>query len=451
MHLGLDTNFAYVLYAAGIVAFLASIFWRPIVGLFYLIPLLPLQTIRYRMEDLPLGSSVIGLMLVAVAVGVLRRGQPLLPKTPWTGLLIVYGGFTFVSLWMGSFYLRSDLPLPGEARFEVWQNYMVMPALLLLVAAVKPTKRQMLGLVLVMCLAGLALDRNFSDEVAGRDFSKFSVGLREGSGTMGYAGNNGLAAFEAQFATFLLIMAAFERRRLLKLGYYGVAGFSALCLMYSLSRGGYAAFLVGCLFLAVFKQRKLLVLMALFLLTWTTIVPTAVTERVSMTEQNDGGLDHSAETRLTLWQDAMEVFDANILTGTGFNTYAYMHRVGNYEDTHNFFLKVLVEGGVVGLVLFLWLIVQTFRTGFRLFRRSKDPFFAALGLGLAGWVVAAVVANCFGDRWSFLQVCGYLWVIAGLVAQAWNLENAASAADGAGDTAAEAAAGIEEPETAVAV
>jgi O-antigen ligase len=382
---------------------------------------------------------------------VLRRGQPLLPKTPWTGLLIVYGGFTFVSLWMGSFYLRSDLPLPGEARFEVWQNYMVMPALLLLVAAVKPTKRQMLGLVLVMCLAGLALDRNFSDEVAGRDFSKFSVGLREGSGTMGYAGNNGLAAFEAQFATFLLIMAAFERRRLLKLGYYAVAGFSALCLMYSLSRGGYAAFLVGCLFLAVFKQRKLLVLMALFLLTWTTIVPTAVTERVSMTEQNDGGLDHSAETRLTLWQDAMEVFDANILTGTGFNTYAYMHRVGNYEDTHNFFLKVLVEGGVVGLVLFLWLIVQTFRTGFRLFRRSKDPFFAALGLGLAGWVVAAVVANCFGDRWSFLQVCGYLWVIAGLVAQAWNLENAASAADGAGDTAAEAAAGIEEPETAVAV
>ena len=451
MHLGLDTNFAYVLYAAGIVAFLASIFWRPIVGLFYLIPLLPLQTIRYRMEDLPLGSSVIGLMLVAVAVGVLRRGQPLLPKTPWTGLLIVYGGFTFVSLWMGSFYLRSDLPLPGEARFEVWQNYMVMPALLLLVAAVNPTKRQMLGLVLVMCLAGLALDRNFSDEVAGRDFSKFSVGLREGSGTMGYAGNNGLAAFEAQFATFLLIMAAFERRRLLKLGYYAVAGFSALCLMYSLSRGGYAAFLVGCLFLAVFKQRKLLVLMALFLLTWTTIVPTAVTERVSMTEQNDGGLDHSAETRLTLWQDAMEVFDANILTGTGFNTYAYMHRVGNYEDTHNFFLKVLVEGGVVGLVLFLWLIVQTFRTGFRLFRRSKDPFFAALGLGLAGWVVAAVVANCFGDRWSFLQVCGYLWVIAGLVAQAWNLENAASAADGAGDTAAEAAAGIEEPETAVAV
>jgi len=48
----------------------------------------------------------------------------------------------------------------------------------------------------------------------------------------------------------------------------------------------------------------------------------------------------------------MEVFDANILTGTGFNTYAYMHRVGNYEDTHNFFLKVLVEERSCGLVLF---------------------------------------------------------------------------------------------------
>ena len=118
---------------------------------------------------------------------------------------------------------------------------------------------------------------------------------------MGYAGTNGLAAFEAQFATFLLALAAFERRLLLRLGYYALSAFSVLCLMYSLSRGGYAALFAGCLFLGVVKQRKLLVLMTLFLLTWTLIVPQAVTERVSMTQQ-EGGLDHSSELRLTLWR-----------------------------------------------------------------------------------------------------------------------------------------------------
>ena len=101
----------------------------------------------------------------------------------------------------------------------------------------------------------------------------------------------------------------------------------------------------------------------------------------------DGGeLDHSSETRITLWQDAMQVFDSNVIVGSGFNTYAYMHRVGNYEDTHNFFLKVLVETGVFGLALFLWLLAKTFRVGLAFSRKAKDPFYASLGLGLAGMV-----------------------------------------------------------------
>jgi O-antigen ligase len=101
-----------------------------------------------------------------------------------------------------------------------------------------------------------------------------------------------------------------------------------------------------------------------------------------------------------------------------------MHRVGNYEDTHNFFLKLLVETGILGLTLFLWLLAKTFRVGLALSRRAKDPFYASLGLGLAGWLVTAFVANLFGDRWNFLQVCGYLWIIAGMVAHALMVEDA---------------------------
>ncbi|HEY1207453.1 MAG: O-antigen ligase family protein [Bryobacteraceae bacterium] len=447
MHFGLDAYLGYVLYAAGVAAVLASLFWRPIVGLFYLLPLLPLQTIRYRMNDLPLGGSVIGIVVLCVALGVLRRGQPLLPKTPWTRLLVIYGVFTYASLCLGAVYLGTGFPFFGDPRFGYWQEYMIMPALLLLVPAVQPTRRQMMALVLVMCLSALMLDRNFSNEVSGRDFSKFSNDLRDVGGNMGYAGTNGLAAFEAQFATFLLALAAFERRHLLRLGYYALSAFSVVCLMYSLSRGGYAALFAGCLFLGVVKQRKLLVLMTVFLLIWTFIVPQAVTERVAMTQQ-DGELDHSAELRLTLWEDAVQMIDANVLAGTGFNTYAYLHRVGQYEDTHNLLLKVLVETGVLGLLLFLWFVVKTFRTGYRLFRRSKDPFFASLGLGLAGWVVAAMAANCFGDRWTYLQVAGYMWVIAGLVARALALENTA-ATDEASATAE--AGAIEEPQIAAAV
>ena len=113
----------------------------------------------------------------------------------------------------------------------------------------------------------------------------------------------------------------------------------------------------------------------------------------------------------------MELIGSNPVTGCGFNTYAYMHRVGIYADTHNYYLKTLVETGVVGLLLFIWVVGKTGVQALSLFRRSPDPYLAGLGLGLAGWVVCAAVSNAFGDRWSYLQIQGFFWLLAGLVAR----------------------------------
>jgi putative inorganic carbon (HCO3(-)) transporter len=233
---------------------------------------------------------------------------------------------------------------------------------------------------------------------------------------------NGLAAFEAQSAIFLLALAAFERKHLLRFGYVALAIFSGMCLMYSLSRGGYLAFLVGILFLGLVKQRTLLVLLAAFLCTWTSLVPGAVQQRVLMTyDENSGALDHSAEVRVDLWEEAGGMIRANPVLGVGFDTYAYTSHAHNYKDSHNYFIKVLAETGVVGLLLFLWLLARIFQVGHRLFRCARDPFLGSLGLGLAAWVVCSAVANLFGDR-TYLQVDGYMWVLGGLVARAWVLE-----------------------------
>jgi putative inorganic carbon (HCO3(-)) transporter len=435
MHFGLEPYLPYALYLSAIAVFLLSVFWRPLTGVFYLVPLLPLQTIRYRTNDLPLGGSLVGIMLIGVALGLLRQGKSLLPRSTWTRVIAIYALFTYVSLWMGAAYLGQPYPLPGDRRFGNWQEYMVMPAMLLLVAAATPTKRQMKAIVLVMWFSILAADKSFWNTVSDRDFSTYNEELKQEGGTMGYAGTNGLAAFAAQNATFLLAMAGFEKKRWNRYAYYGLAFYSAICLMYSFSRGGYVAFLAGWLFLGLFKQRKLLALLLLFLLTWTALVPPAVQQRVNMTyDSQTGELDHSADTRIVLWNNAMEVFRADPLLGTGFNTYEYMHLnkrtdgvSGYYEDTHNYFVKMLVETGVVGFLLFLGVLGKFFFDGYRLFRHARDPFSASLGLGLMGWLVCAVVASLFGDRWSFLQVNGFLWVIGALVVQADLLERSALA------------------------
>ena len=427
LNLGLEGYVPVVLYTTAIIVLLLSIFWRPMIGIYFLVLLIPLQTIRYRINDYPLGASLVYIILLGIALGLLRKGQSLIPSTPWTLLICIYTAFTFTSLCFGSFYLGVELPWwSNDRRFSDWCDFMTMPVLFLFIASAVTEARQVKWLVYLMCLAVLMLDKAFFNAVTEHDFSTYSEELR-GGGTMGYAGSNGLAAFEAQYATFLIALASCEPKRLQRFGYYALALFSAVCLMYSLSRGGYVALAAGCLFVGIVKLRKLLLGMLLFAAIWTSVVPQAVVTRVNMTYDESGSLEHSAEVRVTLWEDAAQLINANLLLGTGYNTYRYMKRVGDYEDTHNIYLKILAETGLAGLLLFLWLLSKTFWRGCSLFRRSPDPFASGLGLGLAGWVVCATVANVFGDRWNYFQIQGYFWVVAALVARSWAFQQAGEA------------------------
>jgi O-antigen ligase len=139
-----------------------------------------------------------------------------------------------------------------------------------------------------------------------------------------------------------------------------------------------------------------------------------------MTESR-GELDESAALRIALWEDAKTLVAENPVLGSGFDTYEHMHRlnlyVGNIEltDTHNYYLKVLVETGFVGLGLFLLIQMRMCYVGICLHRQATDPFLRSIGLGLACAMVPVVIVNCFGDRWQYLQNVGLLWVVAGCV------------------------------------
>jgi len=136
-----------------------------------------------------------------------------------------------------------------------------------------------------------------------------------------------------------------------------------------------------------------------------------VRERVFMTYAEGEGLESSGATRVALWEDAWQIIQANPLLGTGFNTYGYLNRVESYKDTHNLYLEILVETGIVGLLVFLWLLMKAYHQGHKLFRSSSDPFLASLGFAFAAYMVTVAVVNIFGDRWNYLEVSGYLWIL----------------------------------------
>lgn len=421
MFLGLHGSAPLIMYIGAIIAFLLSIVWKPQVGLYYLVPLLPMQTARdwLHSPELPLGEKLVDILLLGVLVGLfLHRAEgQIFVSSPLNRTLLVIFVLTYLSLWQGAFYLGGPLPISfDDPRFSAWKNYVEMFFLFFVAAASIRTKKQMAIVIGLICVSVLIVNRNYLGTVGDRNYSHFSYALRD-AGTLGWAGENGMGAFQAELAIFLIGLAIFAKKPVLKLGLLAIALYSVYCLELTLSRGAYAGFLMGLFVLGLIKERKILILLAIILVSWQSLVPYAVTQRVMMTYQEGEGLDPSAEARITIWHDALRVFNEDPIFGTGFNTYAYMRRVEEYTDTHNYYLKILLETGLAGLLIFLWLLGVACKMSWRLFQVAKDPIMSALGCGLFAMLICVLVVNFFGDRWTYLQVNGFLWVLLGLVAR----------------------------------
>jgi len=419
-HFGLEGAAPYLLYYMGVLAFFLSILWRPIFGLLYFCPLIPIQTVRYWMHPFPGGQSVQDLMLLGIALGLLRRKEEIFADSPLTKLLGAFAAYTYISLWLGALFLGTDLPFFFDnPRLIDWKNFMALPMLYFLVRGAVTERWHFYAVIGLMVLSTLMLNRSFHDSVVGKDMTEYKEENRA-EGAMGYAGVNGMAAYEASFSCVLLALAFFERNWLIKSVYLSTAGFSIYCLLFAFSRGGYLAILLGLIFLGVVKSRVILVMMVLFLISWETLVPPAVHQRVSGTYNANGDLENSSAIRVNLWDEAMAVFKTNPVTGMGVFTYAYMG--GRFKNPHNYYVQALVEGGVIGLGFFLMILWGMFRMGYRLFRQGTDPLFQSIGLGLCCWIVCAAGSNFFGDRWTYFQVSGYCWALAGMTARGLKIE-----------------------------
>src|ERR1700752_3192958 len=303
------------LYVTTIVVFFVSALSRPQIGLYYLALFLPLENTRYYLHAFPLGEKFVDFVLLGIFIGIFARknGAQWTP-TPMTTLLTAWGGMLYLSLVAGSFYLNRALPIfPSDPRVSDWKNYVEFFFFFLAAASVIRTRREIATLLLCMGFCLLMVNRAFYGTMSGRDLSSFSYEVRE-AGPLGGAGENGLAALEATCSLFLIALLGCKLKRVVKIGILGLTATCVYSLLFSFSRGVYVAFLAGLAFIGIVSQRKLLILVAALLISWQTLLPASVQQRIMMTyDQSDGGgdLDASAQTRIDIWQDAEQLIRAN--------------------------------------------------------------------------------------------------------------------------------------------
>ncbi len=388
---------------------LVSLGGRPLWGLYYMIPFLPYRAMRDHFLGYPLGGNLLTILVIAVIVGALIHGKRL-PKSKLYLIWLVFGIYLYISMWIGAGLGNAPDPIwVSDMNFLTWKGYMLIPMVFVAASLVVEDRKAIRMVILLTAISLLFIDRSCILESLSRSWTNFDENKRD-SGPLAY-GSNETAAFLAQFAMFFWAFLQFVKTKKFKLVGYGLVAATLFATMYTFSRGSYLAILLSVFVLGLLKDRKLLLVFGVFLLTWQTIVPKPVQQRVMMTVNDNGQLESSANERVELWQNAEDSILKSPVLGNGFGTFQYGQHVDDLKDTHNWYVKVLVETGIVGLIIVLFLLQQILSLSYGLFRRAKDPLYQGLGLGLFIAMCSCLTANFFGDRWTLLEITGMLWVL----------------------------------------
>ena len=404
------------LYCSGIFVMVASIFRRAEWGLMVLVGLNSQPNIYYKLYSFPLGKDFLNLLFFSILIGIFvhKGGVTNTANSVIIGLFIV---LSYFSLWITSTNFDLGLPLNlTHPLMKPWINYVVMIGFYYLgMNVIKEDEKQqrivLLIIVLVLLFVSIRSFRSFS---GGAGFSYESRDT--GPFWIVKLGANHFGAFIAQYSILVLGIFLFDEGSWRRFLYLAALIFSLHPLFFSYSRGAYAAALIGMAFYGIIKNKILLVPLAIIFISWNTLLPPSVVDRITMTEEYSGELEGSAASRLDLWDHALRIFESSPFLGIGWGGFGYsIKEESHYRDTHNYFLKTLCEQGVVGFGLFLILLLAALMSGLQLMRKGKNNFHRGMGLGFMGCTLAIIVNNLFGDRWSYTTLGGYFWLVWGMV------------------------------------
>ncbi|HEX6614373.1 MAG TPA: O-antigen ligase family protein [Rhodanobacteraceae bacterium] len=391
--------------------------------------LLPLQNVQTGyLPQVPGGINFLNVGFALSLLGAWHVGGRL---AQWTGLyrwVWLYLGWSFVTLLIG----LSLFPTPTDMlRFNALKDSIV-GVLLLFIVQMSVTDWTSLKRILIATILPLPyILRVTRGEHSGVAHWHYSDQLRI-SGPFTTIGSNEFGSFcvTSALVLFALLIATKWSRRWRALLLLGLAC-AVVCLLWTYSRTAYATTLIGgvCMLLLWRGRKKMVIPLLLGLLVVPSFLPNAVVERFDSTHVDGPQADTSTEMRYVFWDVAWDHFKMHPLVGTGYRTFADYNP---YKmDTHNFFVRELVEKGSVGFLIVVGLFLSMARVCWRCFRDSPRASLAyALGLGMCAAWIALVIANIWGDRFTYTQMIGYFWVYLALTLKARELmpnERAAAA------------------------
>ncbi|MBN1687878.1 MAG: O-antigen ligase family protein [Candidatus Omnitrophica bacterium] len=257
--------------------------------------------------------------------------------------------------------------------------------------------------------------------------------------TSSFESNGILGAFYVFFLSIVVSLLVRVRRPKIRILLIIFAGLLSFTLFYTFARAAYLGMVVSLMVLGFFHRRRALFLGIIMLCLLPAVFSRAVSKRVAMTVHIDAKqmrqmqyqnltgkipyqsqkrlqliLDQSSRERLINWARSRNIVYHHPVFGTGYWSGRYLGTFG-FSTAHNFYLTVLIETGILGLLTFLWMGWSLVSRPLFFSYRTKDPLYDALGKGFAAGFTGILVHCFFGETFEAFRLTGPLWMMAGVV------------------------------------
>ena len=192
-------------------------------------------------------------------------------------------------------------------------------------------------------------------------------------------------------------------------------------LLATFSRGAYLGLMMASGAATYFRGKfffaAVLVAGSVVLWNYPQLIPDSLRDRFGATTTGyySPQLDDSSNSRLILWEAAMEMTAERPIFGHGFVSFRLVK--GQYTDVpvvesdpHNQYLYVASQLGLPALIVFLMLLYGFFRCSMLVYRFAPDMSSRVIGLGGLTMLAGVVSINMFGSRMVNSEVSGYFWV-----------------------------------------
>ncbi|HMG68403.1 MAG TPA: O-antigen ligase family protein [Chitinophagaceae bacterium] len=228
--------------------------------------------------------------------------------------------------------------------------------------------------------------------------------------------------------TLPVLVAAYQSNKRFRALIFIAAIVVLIALFLSYSRGAWLALLVGIISYWLIQKKKLLFA---FLVSVVLILAS-----VFWVSKNDRYLDYANDFKTTIfhknfekhliatyklkdvstaerfnrWIAGARMTKDNLLTGFGPNTFynnykpytlpafkTWVSRNTEHSTVHNYFLLILIEQGIPGLVFFLLLVCGVIYYSEKLYARISDPFYKAAAMACGVMVMMIITVNFLSD------------------------------------------------------